>query len=126
MHSSNTESVCGGHHDHTPNGTKILVAHSYEDWSAVIYWQMFYYLLGQAVLSVVVAVLTIVGKPLSMDGWKHGFSCSFIRQNIHVPYIVYKHGVSCSFIRQNIHVPYIVYKVILTALMSIIVDIAQF
>ncbi len=66
IHSPDTNTVCDHHHttDATVlNGSASVDATpSYDEWSETIYWQLFWYLLGQAVLSVVLVAATFFGE----------------------------------------------------------------
>ncbi len=58
IHSRYTEVVCYTNSTHTPTPT----AEQASEWYATIYTQIFYYLLAQAILSILALFITIFGK----------------------------------------------------------------
>lgn len=61
IHQADTVAVCGNE-TYTPSSDPAQFAH----WSRDIHDQMFYYLLGQAVVSLIILFFTIIGKTKSL------------------------------------------------------------
>lgn len=57
IHQADTVAVCGNE-SYTPSPSPAQFSH----WSRDIHDQLFYYLLGQAVVSLIILLLTIIGK----------------------------------------------------------------
>ena len=57
IHQADTVAVCGNE-TYTPSPSPAQFA----DWSRAIHDRLFYYLLGQAVVSLVILIFTIIGK----------------------------------------------------------------
>ena len=57
IHQADTIAVCGNE-SYTPSPSPTLFAH----WSRGVHDQLFYYLLGQAVVSLIILLFTIIGK----------------------------------------------------------------
>ena len=57
IHQHDTTEVCGNE-TYTPPPSPALFA----DWSGNIHNRMFYYLLGQAIIALIILLLTIIGK----------------------------------------------------------------
>ena len=57
IHQADTVAVCGNE-SYTPSPSPAQFSH----WSRDIHHRLFYYLLGQAVVSLIILLLTIIGK----------------------------------------------------------------
>ena len=57
IHQANTVAMCGNE-TYTPSPSPAQLSH----WSRDVHDRMFYYLLGQAVVSLIILFLTILGK----------------------------------------------------------------